>query len=204
MTKGSGEDVKLTLQSILFVAVLTVLFGGVYPAAVTGVSRLFWRHAADGSFVRANGRLVGSELIGQAFAKPGYLHPRPSASGKNGYDATASTGTNQGPTSADLAKAVTAAAGAARADRPGDSRPVPADLVTSSASGLDPHLSPDAAEWQAARIAKARGVSEDRVLAVLRAHVEPRTLGLFGEPRINVLMTNLALDNAFGALGGRP
>jgi K+-transporting ATPase ATPase C chain len=195
---------KLILRSTLFVAVLTVLLGGVYPAAVTGVSRLFWRHEADGSFVRVNGRVVGSELIGQGFSSPRYLHPRPSASGKNGYDATASTGTNQGPTSADLAKAVAAAVAAARADRPGDSRPVPAELVTSSASGLDPHLSPDGAEWQAARIAKARGVSEDRVLAVLRAHVEPRTLGLFGEPRVNVLRTNLALDDAFGASGGRP
>lgn len=195
---------RLILRSTLFVVVLTILLGGVYPAAVTGVSRLFWRDKADGSFIRANGRVVGSELIGQGFAKPIYLHPRPSASGKNGYDATASTGTNKGPTDADLAKAIAAAVAAARADRPGDSRPVPADLVTSSASGLDPHVSPDAAEWQAARIAAARGVSEDRVLAVIRAHVEPRTLGLFGEPRVNVLKTNLALDETLGLGPARP
>jgi K+-transporting ATPase ATPase C chain len=195
---------RLILRSILFVAVLTVLLGGVYPAAVTGVSRLFWRDKADGSFIRVNGRVVGSELIGQGFVSPRYLHPRPSASGKNGYDATASTGTNQGPTSADLSKAVAAAVAAARTDRPGDPRPVPADLVTSSASGLDPHLSPDAAEWQAARIATARGASEDRVLAVIRAHVESRTLGLFGEPRVNVLKTNLALDETLGTGPARP
>lgn len=196
----------LIVRSTLFVVVLTVLLGGAYPAAVTCVSVVFWRDKANGSFVRSGGprgAVVGSELIGQPFAKPEYLHPRPSAAGKDGYDGTASTGTNKGPTDADLAKAVGAAVAAARADRPGDARPVPADLVTSSGSGLDPHLSPDAAEWQAARIAKARGVSEDRVVALIRAHVEPRTLGLFGEPRVNVLKTNLALDEVFGA-GGRP
>jgi K+-transporting ATPase ATPase C chain len=185
---------KILGRATLYVAVLTVLLGGVYPAAVTAVSRVFWKDKADGSFVTAGGRVVGSELIGQPFARPEYLHPRPSAAGKTGYDATASGGTNKGPTDADLAKSVAAAVAAARADRPGDTRPVPADLVTSSGSGLDPHLSPDAAEWQAARIAKTRGVPEDRVLAVIRSHVEPRTFGLFGEPRVNVLKTNLALD----------
>jgi len=181
-------------RATLYVVVLTVLLGGVYPAAVTAVSRVFWKEKADGSFVTAGGRVIGSELIGQAFARPEYLHPRPSAAGKTGYDATSSGGTNKGPTDSDLAKSVADAVAAARADRPGDSRPVPADLVTSSGSGLDPHLSPDAAEWQAARIAKARGVPEDRVLAVIRSHVEPRTFGIFGEPRVNVLKTNLALD----------
>lgn len=192
---------KLAIRSTLFVVVLTALLGGVYPAVVTAVSNLFWKHEANGSFVQAGRRVVGSELIGQNFARPEYLHPRPSAAGKNGYDATASGGTNKGPTDADLAKAVREAIAAARSDRPGDPRPVPADLATSSASGLDPHLSPDAAEWQAARIAKARGVPEERVLAVIRSHVEPRTLGLFGEPRVNVLKTNLSLDEI---LGGRP
>jgi K+-transporting ATPase ATPase C chain len=161
---------------------------------VTGVGRLFWPEKANGSFVTAGGRVVGSERIGQNFAAPRYLHPRPSAAGKNGYDATASGGTNKGPTDAGLAKAIAAAVAAARADRPGDPRPVPADLVTSSCSGLDPHLSPDAALWQAARIARARGVPEQRVAAVIRRHVEPRTLGLLGEPRVNVLLTNLDLD----------
>lgn len=195
---------KIAVRATLYVVVLTVLLGGVYPAAVTVFSRIFWRDRAEGSFVTAGGRVVGSELIGQNFARPEYLHPRPSAAGKTGYDPTASGGTNRGPTDAGLAKAVRKAVAAARADRPGDARPIPADLVTSSGSGLDPHLSPDAAQWQAARIAKARGVPEDRVLAVLRAHVEPRTLGLFGEPRINVLLTNLALDRDLGERRVRP
>jgi K+-transporting ATPase ATPase C chain len=190
---------KLALRSTLYVLVLTVLLGGVYPAAVTGLARVFWRERADGSFVAENGRVVGSELIGQKFTRPEYLHPRPSAAGKEGYDATASQGTNQGPTNADLAKAIAAAVAAARADRSGDGRPVPADLVTSSASGLDPHLSPDAALWQAARIAKARGVAEEKVAEIVRRHVEPRTLGFLGEPRVNVLRTNLDLDRSLPA-----
>jgi K+-transporting ATPase ATPase C chain len=188
---------KLILKSTLYVVVLTVLLGGLYPAAITLVGQLFWPRQANGSFVSEGGRVVGSELIGQSFADPKYLHPRPSAAGKDGYDATASGGTNKGSTDAELAKAVTAAVAAARTDRPGDARPVPADLVTSSGSGLDPHLSPDAAEWQTLRIARARGVAEERVLAVIRRHVEPRTLGLLGEPRVNVLLTNLDLDRSF-------
>ena len=143
--------------------------------------------------------MIGSELIGQSFRGAKYLHSRPSAAGKDGYDALASGGTNKGPTDADLAKAVAAAVAEARRDRPGDSRPVPADLVTSSASGLDPHLSPDAAFWQAARIARARGVSEERVRMVIQRHVEPRTWSLLGEPRVNVLLTNLDLDRSLAA-----
>jgi potassium-transporting ATPase KdpC subunit len=185
---------KLILRSTLYVIVLTVLLGGVYPAAVTLLAKIFWRNRADGSFVQSGGRVVGSELIGQNFRAEKYLHPRPSAAGKDGYDATASGGTNKGSTDADLAKSVRSAVEEARKNRPGDPRPVPADLVTSSASGLDPHLSPDAAEWQAARIAKARGMTEEQVLAVIRRHIEPRTLGFLGEPRVNVLLTNLDLD----------
>jgi K+-transporting ATPase ATPase C chain len=185
---------KLILKSTGFVVVLTVLLGGLYPAAVTLAAHLLWPKKADGSFVTANGRVVGSSLIGQNFAGHGYLHPRPSAAGKDGYDGTASTGTNFGPTSADLAKSVAAEVATARNDRPGDARPIPADLATSSGSGLDPHLSPDAARWQALRIAKARGVSEADVLKVINRHVEPRTLFVFGEPRVNVLLTNIELD----------
>ena len=190
---------KLIIRSTLYVVVLTVILGGAYPAAVTGVSRIFWKEKADGSFVTAGGRVVGSELIGQNFKEPRYLHPRPSAAGKDGYDATASTGTNKGSTDADLAKAIAAAVAAAREDRPGEKGPVPADLVTTSASGFDPHLSPDAALWQAARIAKARAVSEEKVTEIIRRHVEPRTLWLFGEPRVNVLLTNLDLDRTLAA-----
>ena len=185
---------KLILKSTGFVIVLTVLLGGAYPALVALAAHLFWPEEADGSFVTANGRVVGSWLIGQNFAGAGYLHPRPSAAGKEGYDGTASSGTNLGPTSADLAKSVAVAVAAARADRPGDSRPLPADLVTSSGSGLDPHLSPEAARWQARRIAHARGVSETQVLALIDGHVERRTLGFLGEPRVNVLLTNIDLD----------
>jgi len=185
---------KLVLRATLYVLVLTVLLGGVYPAIVYGLGQLFWRGKANGSFVESGGRVVGSELIGQSFRDPKYLHPRPSAAGKNGYDPTNSGGTNRGPTDADLARQIAAAVAQARKDRPGDPRPVPADLVTSSASGVDPHLSPDAALWQAGRIAKARGVSEDRVAAIIRRHVEPRTLDLLGDPRVNVLLTNLDLD----------
>ena len=185
---------KLVLRSTLYVIVLTALLGGAYPAAVTLVAGKLWPDRANGSFVVSAGRVVGSELIGQNFRAPKYLHPRPSAAGKDGYDATASGGTNKGPTDADLAKSIQAAVEEARKDRPGDPRPVPADLVTSSASGLDPHLSPDAAQWQAARIARARGMTEEQVLAVIRRHTEPRTLGFLGEPRVNVLLTNLDLD----------
>jgi K+-transporting ATPase ATPase C chain len=193
--------VRLLVRSTLYVAVLTVLLGGIYPAAVAAIGHLFWARKADGSFVTAGGRIVGSELIGQNFKGPQYLHPRPSAAGQDGYDATASGGTNEGPTDAGLARAVRDAVAAARAERPGENRPVPADLATSSASGLDPHLSPDAALWQAARIATARGVPEESVAQIVRRHIEPRTLGLFGEPRVNVLLTNLDLDRS---LPGRP
>jgi potassium-transporting ATPase KdpC subunit len=187
---------KLILRSSLYVVVLSVLTGGIYPAVVYGVGQLLWRNKANGSFIKAGGRVVGSELVGQNFHDPRYLHPRPSAAGKAGYDATASGGTNKGATDADLAKSIAAAVAESRKDRPGDPRPVPADLATSSASGVDPHLSPDAAEWQAARIARARGTTEEKVLEVIRRHVEPRTLGLLGEPRVNVLLTNLDLDRS--------
>jgi K+-transporting ATPase ATPase C chain len=188
---------KLVLRSALYVAVLTVLLGGIYLAVVTGIASLIWPDEANGSFVSRDGKVVGSSLIGQSFAGEGYLRPRPSAAGKDGYDATSSGGRNKGPIDAGLAKAVRSAVAGARSDRPGDSRPVPADLVTASGSGLDPHLSPDAALWQAARIARARGVTEQAVAEVIARRVEPRTLGLLGEPRVNVLLTNLDLDAAF-------
>jgi potassium-transporting ATPase KdpC subunit len=187
---------KLIVRSTLYVLVLTVLLGGAYPEVVYALGQLFWKHKANGSFIESGGRVVGSERIGQAFQNPKYLHSRPSAAGKNGYDPTSSGGTNKGPTDADLAKQIAEAVEAARKDRPGDPRPVPADLVTSSESGVDPDLSPDAALWQAARIAKARGVSEEQVAALIRRHIEPRTLGLLGEPRVNVLLTNLDLDRS--------
>ena len=190
---------KLIVRSTLYVVVLTVLLGGIYPAVVFGLGQLFWKDKANGSFVDSGGRVVGSELIGQSFQSAKYLHSRPSAAGKNGYHPTASGGTNKGPTDADLAKSIAAAVAEARKDRPGDASPVPPDLVTSSASGVDPHLSPDAALWQAERIAKVRGVSEEQVAAIIRRHIEPRTLGFLGEPRVNVLLTNLDLDRLLPA-----
>jgi K+-transporting ATPase ATPase C chain len=192
--------VKLLLRSSLYVVVTTVLFGVAYPALVTVVAQFVWPEKANGSYVSRDGKIVGSALIGQNFRRAEYLHPRPSGAGKDGYDGLASGGRNKGPTDAGLAQSVADAVRAARADRPGDLRPVPPDLVTASASGLDPHVSPDAAFWQAARIAKARGVPEARVLEVIGRHVEPRTLGILGEPRVNVLLTNLDLDRT---LSGR-
>lgn len=190
---------KTLLQSVLYVVVTTIFFGGLYPVAVTLGSRLLWPEKAAGSFVTEGSRVVGSELIGQSFKGPQYLRPRPSAAGADGYDGMASGGRNKGPTDAGLAEAVASAVKAAREDRPGETGPVPADLVTASSSGLDPHLSPDAAFWQAARIARTRGVSEEQVLALLRRHVEPRTFGVLGEPRVNVLLTNVDLDRSLPA-----
>lgn len=173
-----------------------MFFGGLYPLAVTLASRAIWPDRANGSYVFRDGRAVGSSLLGQSFQRPEYLHSRPSSAGTNGYDALASGGRNLGPTDAKLARSIAEAVRESRSDRPGDRRPLPPDLVTASASGLDPHLSPDAAYWQAPRIAAARGVPEERVLELIRRHVEPRTLGILGEPRVNVLLTNLDLDRS--------
>lgn len=194
---------KLLLRSSLYVLVTTFLFGAAYPALVTLVAQLVWPEKANGSYVSRDGKVVGSALIGQNFQRPEYLHPRTSGAGKDGYDGLASGGRNKGATDAGLAQSVAEAVKAARADRPGDSRPVPPDLVTASGSGLDPHLSPDAALWQAARIAKAREVTEGQVVAVIRRLVEPRTLGILGEPHVNVLLTNLELDRTLPRVAHR-
>jgi K+-transporting ATPase ATPase C chain len=172
--------------------VLTVLLGVVYPLVLTGLSQLFFKDKANGSLITRDGTVVGSRLIGQAFTGAGYFHSRPSAAGP-GYDATASNGTNLGPTSSQLFETnVKAAAAAAQADNP--DTPIPVDLVTSSASGLDPHISPASAEFQVARVARAREIGEDEVRRLIREHTEGRDLGILGEPRVNVLELNLALD----------
>lgn len=179
-------------------AVTLVLTGLLYPVAMTGIARVLFPAAAAGSLVaNAEGTIVGSKWIAQPFHNAAYFQPRPSAAG-NGYDATSSGGSNLGPTSAKLRDRVKADVARIRAENPDAPTQVPAELVTTSASGLDPDLSPAAAQWQLARIAKARGIGVDRVHALLEDQVEGRDLGFFGEPRVNVLLLNLALDRQFG------
>ena len=173
-----------------------------YPLAVTGVAQGLFGRAASGSFVTdERGKLVGSELIGQSFRRAVYFQGRPSAAGDNGYDATSSGGSNWSPTSKKLRARALGEVKRLRAENPGtDARTaIPAELVAASASGLDPHLSPAAAAWQVPRIARARGVAEERVMALLRVRTEAPVLGFLGEARVNVLLLNLAMDRQFGA-----
>lgn len=176
---------------------MTVLLGVVYPLVMTGISQALFPHKANGSLITAGGKVIGSELIGQSFTKPEYFQPRASNAGANGYDATASSGYNQGPTNKKLIDRVTAAVEQFRKDNPDYQGPIPADLVTGSASGLDPHLSPDSARAQAARVANTRGASVEQINELIAQFTEGPVLGLLGEPRVNVLRLNLALDQRF-------
>jgi K+-transporting ATPase ATPase C chain len=177
--------------------ILTVLTGLVYPGVVTGLCQLLFPQQANGSLVKVEGRVVGSSLIGQNFTRPEYFHPRPSAAGNDGYDPTASGGSNYGPTSQKLIDRVKASVEQFRKENPEYTGPIPADLLTASGSGLDPEISPAAAEAQAARIARARHITLEQVGQLIGAHTTAPNLALLGEPRVNVLELNLALDNQF-------
>ena len=176
---------------------MTVLVGVIYPLVITGICQVLFPHRANGSLVTAGGKVIGSELIGQNFTKPQYFQPRPSAAGQDGYDATASGGSNFGPTNQKLFDRVKASADKFRKDNPDYSGPIPADSLTASASGLDPHISPASAMAQAMRVAKARGVGAESITPLISQFTEAPDLGLFGEPRVNVLKLNLALDRQF-------
>lgn len=185
-------------SAIVLTVALCVITGLAYPAAVTALAQLLMPRQANGSLVQVDGRVVGSALIGQPFTRPEYFHPRPSAAGA-GYDGTASSGTNKGPTDAKLADTLVTQAVEAVVHEDGATKgSIPGDMVTASASGLDPHISPANALLQVARVAAARHAPAPAVRALLAHHTEGRQLGVFGEPRVNVLLLNVALDSAFG------
>ena len=192
------------MRSVYGIAVRTtivtlVLTGLLYPFVMTGIAQALFPWRANGSLVRdEKDQLVGSELIAQGFANPAYFQPRPSAAGEKGYDAAASSGSNLGPTSKKLQDRVKEDLKRLKEENPDATSPVPGELVTTSASGLDPDLSPEAMLWQVPRVAKARGISSHRITAVVESSVEGRTFGILGEPRVNVLLINLALDRQFG------
>jgi potassium-transporting ATPase KdpC subunit len=178
--------------AVMLLVVLTLITGAAYPALITGLAQVAFHRQANGSMIVVNGQVVGSSLIGQAFSDPKYFSGRPSAAGQGGYDATGSAGSNLGPTSQQLIANITAAVDAAQKANGGG--PVPVDLVTASASGLDPDISPAAAEYQVARVAQARGMTAEAVRAIVARHTEQPLLGFLGEPRVHVLELNLDLD----------
>jgi K+-transporting ATPase ATPase C chain len=186
MLQHLGTSVRVTIVSI-------VLLGIVYPLAMTGMAQALFPRQANGSLVTVNGKVVGSAIIGQLWTKPEYFHGRPSAAGK-GYDPTQTGGTNYGPASKKLIASTKATLAQLEKENPDASGPPPIDLVTSSGSGIDPDISPEAAYWEAPRVAKARGVPPATVNALIAQHIEGRTLGFLGEPRVNVLELNIALD----------
>ena len=185
---------KIIRQSIVMLVLLTVVTGVVYPLVATGIAQVLFPRAANGSLIERDGKAAGSELIGQAFSDAKYFWSRPSATAPFADNSAASTGSNLGPTNPALADAVKQRIEALRAADPGNTAPVPADLVTASGSGLDPHISPAAAEYQVARVARVRGMPATDIRKLVAAATEGRTFGILGEPRVNVLELNLALD----------
>ena len=183
---------KNLVAAVLMTIVTTLILGVIYPLAITAIAQVAFPGQANGQLIERNGKVVGSRIIGQGFSSPGYFHSRPSAAG-TGYDAANSAGSNLGPTNKKLIDAVTANVEAARKENP--NAPVPIDLVTTSASGFDPHISPAAADFQIPRVAKERGIMEADVRRLVDANTAGRQLGFFGEPRVNVLELNLALDS---------
>ena len=184
-------NMKQLIIAIKATLLLTILVGVAYPLLVTGLAKALFPRQAEGSLIRANGKVIGSELIGQRFTRPGYFHGRP-----DGYDGLASGGSNLGPTNQKLADRIQGDLKTFRAENPAFTGPVPADLLTASGSGLDPDISPASAEAQIARVAAARGVGVETVRQLVAAHAESRQFGILGEPRVNVLRLNLALDQA--------
>jgi K+-transporting ATPase ATPase C chain len=183
------------LTAILMTIVTTVLLGLIYPLALTGLSQVIFPDNANGQLIKgADGTIIGSRIIGQPFSSPGYFRSRPSAAGANGYDAGASSGSNLGPTNQKLIDRIKADVEKVQAENPG--KPVPIDLVTTSGSGLDPHLSPAAAEFQVPRVARERRISEEELRRIIVRHTEGRQFGFLGEPTVNVLELNLDLDRA--------
>ena len=185
---------KNLLISLLMTVVTTVLLGVVYPLLVTGIAQVLFPKKANGQLIEANGKVIGSRIIGQAFTAPEYFHSRPSSAG-NGYDPLNTNGSQLGPTNQKLIDRVKGDVATAQAENPGT--PVPIDLVTTSASGLDPEITPAAAAFQLPRVAKARGVSEEQLRQLVAMHTEQRQFGVLGEPRVNVLELNLELDQKF-------
>jgi K+-transporting ATPase ATPase C chain len=192
---------KQLIPGFRIALVLTVLTGVIYPGIVTGLCQLLFRQQANGSLVVKDGRIMGSSLIGQNFTKPEYFHPRPSAAGNEGYDASASGGSNLGPTSKKLIDRVRRNVEEFRKENPEYQGPIPVDMVTASGSGLDPHISPASAYAQSFRVAKARRIPVDRVNRLIAEYTEPPSWGFFGDARVRVLQLNLALDQHFRSPG---